>query len=441
MNIRNLFPVFVVSLLLMWTPAGAGPAAAPAPQASKVFVATIAAPITPVTADYLDLAIKRAEEERADLLVLELDTPGGLDTSMRQMVQSILKSQTPVAVFVSPSGARAASAGVLITLAADIAAMAPGTNIGAAHPVNVGGGTMDNTMSRKVENDAAAYAKSLATGSKRNAEWAESAVRDSASLSSEDALQQKVIDLIASDLQDLLAKVDGMEIKKGNSVIVLRTKNAPTTRIPMALRHRVLAAVSDPTIAYILLMIGIYGIYFELAKPGAVFPGVVGGICLLLGFYALQTLSADYVGFLLILLSLILFFAEMKVQSHGVLAVGGILSMVLGSIMLFNRNIDPFLRVSWSVLFGTAVFSSAFFGVIISMVVRSQLRKVVTGAEGMVGETGVVMADFDGKGKIYVAGELWDAHGGLMVRKGDRVVVKAVEGMTLLVEPKSPGQD
>ena len=441
MTLRNLFPVFVVSLLLMYTPAGAGPVTAPAPQTANVFVATIAAPITPVTADYLDSAIKRAEEEKAALLVLELDTPGGLDTSMRQMVQSILKSQAPVVVFVYPSGARAASAGVLITLAADVAAMAPGTNIGAAHPVNVGGGTMDNTMSKKVENDAAAYARSLATSSKRNAEWAESAVRDSASLSSKDALDRKVIDFIASDMQELLAKIDGREIRKGNSVIVLRTKDAPVTRIPMALRHRVLAAISDPTIAYILLMIGIYGIYFELAKPGAVLPGVVGGICLLLGFYALQTLSADYVGFLLIFLSLILFFAEMKVQSHGVLAIGGILSMVLGSIMLFNRNIDPFLRVSWPVLLGTAVFSAAFFGVVISMVVRSQLRKVVTGTEGMVGEVGEVMADFDGKGKIYVAGELWDARGDLMVRKGDQVVVKAVEGMTLLVEPKSPGQD
>jgi len=437
-TLRNLSLVFVVSLFLIGMPAGAGSAAPAAPAASqeaKVFVASIASPITPVTADYLASAIERAEEENATLLVLELDTPGGLDTSMRQMVQSILKSQVPVAVFVYPSGARAASAGVLITLAADIAVMAPGTNIGAAHPVNVGGGTMDNTMSKKVENDAAAYARSLATGSNRNAEWAESAVRESASLSSKDALDRKVVDLIASDLQELLVKIDGREVRKGNSVLILRTKDASVTHISMALRHRVLAAVSDPTIAYILLMIGIYGIYFELAKPGAVFPGVVGGICLLLGFYALQTLSANYVGFLLILLAVILFFAEMKVQSHGILAIGGIFSMVLGSIMLFNRNADPFLRVSWAVLLGTAVFSAAFFGVIISMVVRSHFRKVVTGAEGMVGEVGDVVADFDGEGKIYVVGEFWDAISDRPLRKGDKVVVKVVDGMILVVEP------
>jgi len=416
-------------------PAPAAPAMPAAPQAAKVFVATIAAPITPVTADYLASAIESAEEEKATLLVLQLDTPGGLDTSMRQMVQSILKSRVPVAVFVYPSGARAASAGVLITLAADVAAMAPGTNIGAAHPVNVGGGKMDNTMSQKVENDAAAYARSLAAGSNRNIEWAESAVRDSASLSSGDALERKVIDLIASDLQDLLTKIDGREIRKGNSVIILRTKDAPVTHINMTFRHRVLSAISDPTIAYILLMIGIYGIYFEMAKPGAVFPGVVGGICLLLGFYALQTLSANYVGFLFILLALILFFAEMKVQSHGILAIGGIFSLVLGSILLFNRNIDPFLRVSWSVLLGTTAFSAAFFGVIISMVVRSQLLKPLMGSEGIVGEIGEVVDDFDDKGKMYVVGEFWDVRSAQPARKGDRMVVKAVEGMTLMVEP------
>ena len=435
MTLRNLFPVFVVSLFLMCMSADAGSVAAPAPQTAKVFVATIAAPISPVTADYLDSAIERAEEEKATLLVLQLDTPGGLDTSMRNMVQSILKSKVPVAVFVYPSGARAASAGVLITLAADIAAMAPGTNIGAAHPVNIGGGKMDNTMSQKVENDAAAYARSLATNSKRNVKWAESSVRESASLSSSDALEMKVIDLIASDLQELLKKIDGREIRKGNSVIVIKTKDAPVTHINMTMRHRVLAAVSDPTIAYILLMIGIYGIYFELAKPGAIFPGVVGGICLLLGFYALQTLSANYVGFLFILLALILFFAEIKIQSHGMLAIGGILSLVLGSIMLFNNSIDPFLRVSWEVLLGTVAFSAAFFGVIILMVMRSQLLKPITGSEGMVGEIGEAVEDIDDKGKVFVVGELWDVRSAQPVRKGDRVIVKAVKGMTLVVEP------
>jgi len=357
---------------------------------------------------------------------------------MRQMVQGILKCRVPVAVFVSPSGARAASAGVLITLAADIAAMAPGTNIGAAHPVNVGGGTMDNTMSRKVENDAAAYARSLAARSGRNADWAESAVRESASLSARDALEKKVIDLIATDLPDLLARLDGREVKKGESVLTLRTKGTAVTRHPMELRHRVLASLADPTIAYILLMIGIYGIYFELSTPGAVFPGVVGGISLLLGFYALQTLSANYAGVLLILLSVLLFFLELKIQSHGALAIGGIVSMALGSLMLFRQSADPFLRVSWTVLIGMIALSAVFFGVVISLAVRSQLRKPATGSEGMVGERGEAATDIDGKGKVYVVGELWDARSDRPVRQGESVIVKAVKGMTLVVEPGGP---
>ncbi len=441
MTLRSRFLIAAVLLALSCVPAGASVPPTPAPSLSPVLVATIAAPITPVTADYLASVIERAEMEKATLLVVELDTPGGLDTAMRQMVQGILKCEVPVAVFVSPSGARAASAGVLITLAADIAAMAPGTNIGAAHPVNIGGGTMDNTMSRKVENDAAAYARSLATRAGRNADWAESAVRESASLSSGDALEKKVIDLVATDLPDLLARIDGREVKKGDSALVLRTKGATVTRVPMALRHRVLASLADPTIAYILLMIGIYGIYFELSSPGAVFPGVIGGISLLLGFYALQTLSANYAGVLLILLSLLLFFLELKIQSHGALAIGGIVSMVLGSLMLFRQSADPFLRVSWPVLIGMVALSAVFFGLIISLAVRSQFRKPATGSEGMVGETGEAATDIDGQGKVYVVGELWDARSVLPVRKGEPVTVKAVHGMTLVVEPGRSGNE
>ena len=404
----------------------------------EVMVATIASPITPVTADYLASAIKIAEEERAELLVLELDTPGGLDTSMRHMVQSMLKSRVPVAVYVSPQGARAASAGVLITMAADVAAMAPGTNIGAAHPVNVGGGKMDNTMSQKMENDAAAYARSLAGEYGRNVEWAESAVRESAALSAKDALDKKVIDLIAKDLNDLLAQIDGREIRKGASTVVLRTKDAPVKRVSMTLRHRVLSAVSDPTIAYLLLMVGIYGIYFELSSPGAFFPGVLGGICLLLGLYALHTLSAGYAGILLILLALVLFFAEMKVQSHGLLLIGGLVSMFIGSLMLFDRNIDPYLRISWPVLIGTVAFSALFFGSIVSLAVRSQFIKPRTGAEGLTGEIGEAATDFNGEGKVFIVGEFWNARADAgSLRKGDKVIVKSVNGMTLLVEPYS----
>ncbi|HEX9205554.1 MAG TPA: nodulation protein NfeD [Candidatus Deferrimicrobiaceae bacterium] len=411
------------------------PAAAPAapPDPPLVLVATVASPISPVTADYLSSVIERAEGENAALLVVELDTPGGLDTAMRQMVQAIIRTRVPVAVYVSPPGARAASAGVLITLAADVAAMAPGTNIGAAHPVSVGGGPMDNTMSRKVENDAAAYARSLAESRGRNADWAESAVRESASLSEKQALSRNVVDLVAPNLDGLLAQVDGREVKKGEFRGTLRTKEARVTRSPMGLRHRVLSALADPNVAYILMMIGIYGIFFELSNPGAVFPGVVGGISLILGFYALQTLSANYAGFLLILLAVILFLLEIKIASYGALTIGGIIALVLGSVMLFRASSDPFLRVSWTVLITMAVVSAAFFGGIVSLAVRSQLRKPVSGPEGMIGAAGEALADFDGTGKVRVLGELWDARCDVPLRKGDKVVVTAREGMTLIV--------
>lgn len=443
MTLRFRMTALAFLLLAAFAPAWASPPSAAAPAdrprpAPAVTVATIAAPITPVTADYLDSVIEQAEEGGASLLVVELDTPGGLDSSMRQMVQAILGSKVPVAVFVYPSGARAASAGVLITLSADIAAMAPGTSIGAAHPVGVGGGTMDNAMMQKAVNDAAAFARSLAARAGRNADWAESAVRESASLSAKDALDMKVVDLVASDLRELLERVDGREVRKGESVLVVRTKDARTDRVPMGMRHRVLAALADPNIAYILLMIGIYGIYFELASPGAVFPGVIGGVSLILGFYGLQTLSANHAGFILILLSLILFFLELKIQSHGALAIGGIVAMTLGSLMLFRQGADPFLRISWPVLITMIGLSAAFFGLVTSLAVRSQFRKPVTGSEGMIGETGEAVTDINGKGKVQVVGELWDACSDRPVRKGEPVTVKNVRGMTLIVEPGRP---
>jgi membrane-bound serine protease (ClpP class) len=408
-------------------------AASPGP----VIVATIASSINPVTADFLSSAIERAEEEKATLLVLHLDTPGGLDTAMRQMVQEIIKTDIPVAVYVSPSGARAASAGVLITLAADIAAMAPGTNIGAAHPVGIGGGGMDNTMAKKVENDAAAYARSLAEKKGRNGEWAELAVRESASLTETDAKKKNVIDIVVPSLSALLLAVDGRVIEKGGKKVTLRTKNAVVTRIPMGFRHRVLSALADPNIAYILMMIGVYGIFFELSNPGAIFPGVVGGIALILGFYSLQTLSANYAGFLLIALAIILFILEIKIASHGALTIGGIVALVLGSLMLFRSSADPYLRISWGVILAMVGISAVFFGTVVTLAVRSQLRKPATGPEGLIGETGVVMADFTGNGKVFVVGETWDAECEGPLYKDQQVTVVGRVGMTLIVKPKT----
>jgi membrane-bound serine protease (ClpP class) len=423
-------------LILLLLAAVLSARAASAEAAREAMVATIAASINPVTADYLSSVIEKAEGAEAALLVVELDTPGGLDSAMRQMVQEIIKTRIPVVVYVSPSGARSASAGVLITLASDVAAMAPGTNIGAAHPVSVGGGGMDNTMAKKVENDAAAYARSLAEKRGRNADWAESAVRQSASLTEKDALEKRVIDLVAPSLDDLLARLDGKEIRKGEAAIVLRTKGIRVTRVPMGLRHRILSSLADPNIAYILMMIGIYGIFFELSNPGAVFPGIVGGISLILGFYSLQTLSANYAGFLLIALAIILFILEIKVQSYGALTIGGIVSMLLGSLMLFRSSADPWLRISWGVLATMIGASTVFFTTVVLLAVRSQLRKPVTGAEGMVGETGEAMEDFTGEGKVFVLGEWWNARCGVSLKKGDKVTVVGREGMTLLVEPR-----
>jgi membrane-bound serine protease (ClpP class) len=431
---RRCFPRSLSLLLMLAVAWGAGGSLADDP--GPVIVATIASSINPVTADFLSSVIERAEKEKATLLVLELDTPGGLDTAMRQMVQEIIRTPVPVAVYVSPPGARAASAGVLVTLAADIAAMAPGTNIGAAHPVGMGGGGMDNTMAKKVENDAAAYARSLAEKKGRNGEWAEMAVRESASLTETDAKKKNVIDLVAPSLSALLTAVDGRVVEKAEKTITLRTKGASVTRIPMGLRHRVLSALADPNIAYILMMIGLYGIFFELSNPGAVFPGVVGGIALILGFYSLQTLSASYAGFLLIALALILFILEIKIASHGALTIGGIISLVLGSLMLFRSSVDPYLRISWGVILAMVGVSAAFFGTVVTLAVRSQLRKPETGPEGLIGETGEAMGDFTGKGKVFVVGELWDAECPLPLRKGDKVTVVQRKEMTLVVKPQ-----
>lgn len=431
---KRVIPFLIALLLLPGFRAGAvsGNTATP-----PVLVATIAASINPVTADYLAGAIARAEEEHAGLLVVELDTPGGLESAMRQMVRGILGSRIPVAVYVSPSGARAASAGVLVTLASDVAAMAPGTNIGAAHPVGIGGGTMDNTMAGKVENDSAAYARSLAARKGRNPAWAESAVRKSASLTEREALDNGVIDLVSPSLAVLLAQVDGRTIRKETGSVTLRTRDARVVRYPMDFRHRALSALADPNIAYILLMVGIYGLFFELSNPGAVFPGVVGGISLILGFYAMQTLSADYAGLLMILLGVVLFLLEVKVHSYGTLSIGGTVAMLLGTLMLFRTSADPWLRISWSVV-GTMVgVSVLFFSAVVRLVVKSRRAQPMTGSEGMIGAVGEARADFDtaGRGKVFVQGELWDARCDRPVSRGDAVTVSGREGMTLRVHP------
>lgn len=401
------------------------------PAVRPVLAIKLEGVIAPSTADYIIRAIKQADREAAQALVIELDTPGGLDLSMRSIIKEMLAAERPIIVYVSPSGARAASAGAFITLAAHVAAMAPGTNIGAAHPVNMGG-QMDKEMSKKVTNDAAAYIRTIAEQRGRNVQWAEDAVRKSVSATEKEALNLKIIDLVADKLDDLLVAVDGREVTTAHGKVTLHTKGVEVTRIEMSLRDKVLKVISDPNIAYMLLMLGLAGLYFELSTPGAILPGVLGGICLILAFYAFQTLPINYAGLLLILLAIILFIAEVKVTSYGMLTVGGIIAMILGSFMLI-RSPEPFMRISLSAILFTTAATAVFFGFIVTMALRAQHQKTTTGAEGLIGQIGTVRTPLTPEGSVLVGGELWSAHCEEGAELGDQVRVLAVKGLMLFV--------
>jgi len=399
-------------------------------------VITIDGVITSPTAKYVANSIKDAEKANAEGLIILLDTPGGMDTAMRDIAKSILNAPMPVIVFVYPPGARAASAGVIITQAAHIAAMAPGTNIGAAHPVAIGlggGKDMDKTMSQKVENDAAAYARSIAKTRGRSEEWVEKAVRKSESITAEEALKLKVIDYVASDVEKLLSAIDQKEIKLAKGKRKITTKNAVINNKKMGTRQGILAAISDPNISYILLLVGLAGLYFELSTPGAILPGVIGGISLLLAFFGLSALPVNYTGILLIIFGVILFIAEIKVMSHGMLTVGGIISLALGSLLLFDTP-EPALKLSFQVLIPAVLVASGFFIVVIWLAIKAQLRKHYTGAEAMIGDETEALTDIDGEGKVFVRGEYWNAKSENPIKKGAKVKIIRVEGLSLVVE-------
>lgn len=421
--------VFIGVLLAM----GGGPAFANAEK--KVFdVITVDSAITPAVADYITKGIERSQTEGADGVIILLDTPGGLDLAMRDIVKVFLTPPLPVIVFVHPSGARAASAGVMITMAASVAAMAPGTNIGAAHPVAIGiGGKMDETMAEKVENDAVAYARGIAEQRMRNADWAEQAVRESVSVSAEEALSLNVIDLIASDVDDLLVQLDGTTIRLPSGDVTLETKGAVINHVDMGLRDRILVVLSNPNIAYLLLMIGLAGLYFEFSNPGAILPGVVGGISLILAFFAMQTLPVNYAGIALILFAIILFIAEIKIVSHGMLSVAGVISLALGSVMLFESSV-PALRLSLSVMIPTVVLVSLFFIVVVSLAVKAQRGKTFTGVEGMIGREGTTLTPVHDDGKVLIKGEYWNASSHESIEEGVDVRVTGVRGLKLEVE-------
>ena len=421
---RRFLPLLLLLLVFGLTPAwGAAP----------ISLLELDGVITPVTLRLVSTALDRAKAERAQALIIQLDTPGGLERSMRSIVQKMLNAEIPVIVYVAPTGARAASAGVFLTMAAHIAAMAPATNIGAAHPVAVGGGQIDKESMKKIENDAAAFARTIATERGRNGEWAEKAVRASVSATEREAVKLKVVDLIAESIPDLLGKIDGKTVKTAKGSATLQTKDAVVKKVEVGWRDKFLALITDPNIAYILMMIGMLGLFFELSNPGAILPGVLGGISLILAFFAFQSLPINYAGLLLILFGIVLLIAEIKVVSHGILSIGGVISMILGSMMLFDAP-EADLSLSWWVIVPTVGTTAGIFALAVAAGARALFRKSTTGQSGLIGQVAVARSALAPAGQVFIQGELWRAvaEDGA-VAEGEPVKVTAVEGLTLKV--------
>ena len=408
----------------------------PASVASQTVVSMkIDGAINPVSADFIRDGIKNAHNAKAECLIIHLNTPGGLLKSTRVIVSEMLESPVPVIVYVSPGGAHAGSAGVFITLAAHIAAMAPGTNIGAAHPVSMQG-QMDTTMSEKATNDAAAFIRSIAGKRNRNLQWAENAVRKSFSYSETEALEDSVIDLIAKNEQELLVMIDGKSIELSSGTKTLRTKGAKVEKHEMSVWDKILNVITDPNIAYILLLLGMYGVMFELYNPGAILPGVVGVIALILAFYSMHTLPVNYAGLALIIFSIILFLLEIKIVSHGLLAIGGVISLLLGSMMLIRSDSSlEFVKISRWVIISATVITALFFLFVVGVGIKAQRRKVFPGIGGMVGATGISLDTLDPFGIVKVQGETWNAESLTgKINAGEEIIVKEMKNLKLFVE-------
>jgi len=405
------------------------------PQNLKVLVLNTDGAIHPACADYIHSALEKAKKEKAECLIIKLNTPGGLLTSTRKIVTDFLESPIPVIVYVSPAGSQAASAGVFITLAANIAVMAPGTNIGAAHPVSMQG-EQDSIMMEKATNDAAAFIRTISEKRKRNIQWAEDAVIRSVSLTETEALEKKVIDLIAKDIADLLSKIDGMQVETSKGTKVIQTKDAEVIYLEMTLAQKILSILSDPNFAYILLMLGIYGLFFELYNPGAILPGVIGGICLILAFYSLSTLPVNYAGLALIIFAVILFLLEIKVISYGILSIGGIISLLLGSMMLIDEeSVLEAMEISMELIILIVILTAGFFLFAITFAIKAQRKKPVTGAEGIVEEIGTAATDLKPEGEVKVHGELWKAESeDGEIKKDERIIVTKINNLKLFVK-------
>jgi membrane-bound serine protease (ClpP class) len=408
-------------------------------QQRDIRVLTIDGVINPLTERYLERGLRDAADAGAQLVVLRLDTPGGLESSMRAMAQAIMASRIPVAVYVDPPGARAASAGMFLTIAASVAAMAPGTNIGAAHPVGLGGGQADSVMTGKVVNDAAAFARSLAEERGRNGIWTEAAVRRSVSLTASEALQQNVIDIVARDLGDLLQQLDGRQVAAATETVTLHTEGAEIVDQPMKLGERLLHVITDPNIAYVLFTLAMVGLVAELYHPGLIFPGVTGAVSLLLALVAFGSLPINWAGVLLMIISVALVIAELHTQGGGVLGVGAIITFVLGSLLLYQpmgvpSPAAPAVRVSPWLVAALTTAMAAFFGLVIRSLVRAQRAPVLTGTQALLGRIGIAATDLVPTGQVRVDSEVWSAIAAYdTVRAGDEVEVIDVEGVTLIV--------
>ena len=397
-------------------------------------MATVDGDITPVTADYLKKSIHAATQRGDSLLLIELDTPGGLESSMREIIKDLLASPLPVALYVTPAGARAGSAGAIIALAADIAAMTPGTNIGAAHPVTFGE-IPDKIMAQKILNDSAAYAEGVATMRGRNPGVAVKMVRESTSLPAEKALAHGIVDLIAPDRADLLRQLEGKNVRRNGKEFQLHLTGAEVTLLPMSAVQNIMELVSDPDIVYILLIIGVLGLLVELANPGVIIPGVVGAISLVLALFGFEALPINFAGILLILLAITFLIAEIKIVSHGILTIAGAVSLLLGSLMLYDDS-DPAFRVSWSVISVTMGLLVGFSLLAVNRALRAHTGSPTTGREGLLRMKGKALTELKPEGKVFIRGEYWDATCGDPVECGEEVEVTGVEGMLLTVRKK-----
>ena len=393
--------------------------------------------INPVSAGYIMGAIDEAEANQSECLILELDTPGGLLSATQSIVKKMLSSNVPIVVFVYPSGSGAVSAGVSITIASHFAVMAPGTSIGAAHPVSAGKTDSADVSIKKATNWWAAFNRSIAEKRGRNADWVEQAVKESRSATEKEALKNNVIDFICPNIDSLLIMLDGREAKVDSGTVTLHTKDAEVVLHKMNLRSRILDLISNPSVAYVLMMLGLLGMYFELSNPGSILPGVLGGIFLILAFFAMQQLPVNAAGILLILFATVLFILEVKVTSYGILTIGGVISMLLGSLMLFKSTPSMDIHLPLSIILSATITTALFFIFAISMALKAQTKKVTTGKEGIAGENGVAVTHIKPEGDVKVHGEYWKAYSDQQIKKGQKIIVEKVDGLQLKVVIKN----